>query len=85
LLCCYDFSFPQALASGADRVKRGLLGAKSQQDFAPGAWGKCSPNKLQLTHKIKCKFDFVRTVALLARIAKTHEKSIFGNGYAVAF
>jgi len=47
------FSFPQAIASGADRAERGLLGAKSQQDFAQGAWGKFSPNKLQLAHKIK--------------------------------
>jgi len=31
------------------------------------------------------KFDFVRTVALLARLVKPHEKPNFGNGEAAAF
>jgi len=79
------FSFPQAIVSGADRAKRGLIGAKFQQDFAPGGLGEISPNKQQVAAQLKCNFNCVRTLALPCKISGNSRKARFCNGAAVAF
>jgi len=79
------FSFPQALAMRRRPRETRAFVQNSNRILHRGFGGISLPQQAATGAQNQMKFDFVRTVALLATLAKTAKKPKPSNGTAVAF